>query len=257
VLLFIARAINVFGLSFLLNLGRKSKIPFKIQFLLWFCGMRGIVTLLLVLSFRTPNRVMMINTTFVVVFFTNVVIGISTRPIVAKLNVKAPEAAANQQDPGHTLPPEYITRAQLNERSKFARWWFIVDNKYLKRAFGGRARIILEDEDVFVHANEGNATGEDGKPTDESGAKKMSELDVAETSVDMSGAGEETRFGKGSHKPVSTANERALAMVEEEVLKEDEDSVPLAHGRHYGATHASYGSNAPSPSNDSNGSTVL
>jgi len=258
IFLFIARAVNVFGLSFLLNLGRKEKIPFKIQFLLWWCGMRGIVTLLLVLNFHTPNRYMLINTTFVVVFFTNIVIGIVTRPIVVKLNVKSPEAAANQQDPGHQLPPEYITRAQLNERSKFARWWFNVDNKFLKKAFGGRARIVLEDDDVIVRGNNGEpgvhpegAEQEENKSMDEEDAKKYSELDVADTTVDMSKMGESTRFGnKDPHRPISTANERALAMVEEGVLKSDESSVPPANGRHYGTTHSRYGGSS-SPGNAS------
>jgi len=253
VILFIARAVNVFGLSFLLNLGRKEKIPFKIQFLLWWCGMRGIVTLLLVLNFHTPNRYMLINTTFVVVFFTNIVIGIVTRPIVIKLDVKSKEAAANQQDPGHTLPPEYITRAQLNERSKFARWWFLIDNKFLKKAFGGRARIILDDDDVFVRSGEHAANPEGAEEdkssprvsTDESdgGSKKYSELDVAETSVDVSRMGEQTGFGSKERKVVSTSTERALAMpIEEEVLKSDENSVPIASVRHYGTNH--YGGSA-------------
>ena len=145
--LFIARAVNVFGLSFLLNLcRRKDKIPLRVQFLLWWCGMRGIVTLLLVLNFHTPNRSMLINTTFVVVFFTNIFIGLLTRPIVKSLNVGSQEAAANLQDPGHALPAEYITRAELNSRSTVARLWFLLDNKVLKKAFGGRARIIVEDE---------------------------------------------------------------------------------------------------------------
>jgi len=261
VLLFFARAVNVFGLSFLLNLGRKEKIPFKIQFLLWWCGMRGIVTLLLVLNFHTPNRYMLINTTFVIVFFTNIVIGIITRPIVVKLDVKSKEAAANQQDPGHQLPPEYITRAQLNERSRFARWWFLVDNKFLKKAFGGRARIVLDDDDVFVRGGDAAANppegAEEGKSSpevsDESeenphGSKKYSEFDIADTSVDMSKVGEQTGFGSKDRKVVSTANERALAMpIEQEVLKEDEASVPMANVRHYGTNHTHYGAKSTSP----------
>jgi len=259
IVMFIARAINVFGLSFLLNLGRKDKIPFKIQFLLWWCGMRGIVTLLLVLNFHTPNRAMLINTTFVIVFFTNIFIGVITRPIVVRLNVKSTESAANLQDPGHTLPPEYITRAQLNERSAVARWWFIVDNKYLKKAFGGRARIILDDDDVFVRGGEANPKGaedddsssspkdgeESGDSTSSTASAKFSELDVADTGADVVKIGEQIgeqtlldrRVGQQQQKSVSTSSERALAMVEEQVLKEDENSVPPASVRHYGTRY--------------------
>ena len=256
VLMFVARAVNVFGLSFLLNLGRKNKIPFKIQFLLWWCGMRGIVTLLLVLNFHTPNRSMLINTTFVIVFFTNIFIGVITRPIVVRLNVKSQESAANLQDPGHTLPPEYITRAQLNERSAVARWWFIVDNKFLKKAFGGRARIILDDDDVFVRGGDSAANpkgaddddnsssikddteGESGDSTSSTAStKQFSELDVADSSSDVVKVGEQTLLDRRPEpQSISTSNERALAMVEEQVLKEDENSVPPASVRHYG-TH--------------------
>jgi len=183
VVMFIARAVNVFGLSFLLNLGRKDKIPYKIQFLLWWCGMRGIVTLLLVLNFHTPNRSMLINTTFVIVFFTNIVIGVITRPIVLRLNVKSTETAANLQDPGHSLPPEYITRAQLNQRSALARWWFIVDNKFLKKVFGGRARIILEDDDVFVKSGESSAIPEGAEEGDVPHEAGSSESEEQETEV--------------------------------------------------------------------------
>jgi len=264
IVMFIARAINVFGLSFLLNLGRKNKIPFKIQFLLWWCGMRGIVTLLLVLNFHTPNRSLLINTTFVIVFFTNIFIGIITRPIVVRLNVKSTESAANLQDPGHTLPPEYITRAQLKQRSAVARWWFVVDNKYLKKIFGGRSRIILEDDDVFVQGggeptahpegaeetqvSSAGETADDGEHgaegTSSTSSTKYSEFDVSDGSAsDVVKASEHTHldhFGDDEHR-VTTSGERALAMVEEQVLKEDENAVPLASSRHqYGSTHSRY-----------------
>ena len=53
------------------------------------------------------------------------------RPIVKSFNVGAKEEAANIQDPGLQLPPEYITKAQLQSRSRFAQWWFKFDNKFV------------------------------------------------------------------------------------------------------------------------------
>ena len=53
------------------------------------------------------------------------------RPLVKAFNVGADVEAANLQDPGQQLPPEYITRAQLNSRSRFARWWFLFDNRFV------------------------------------------------------------------------------------------------------------------------------
>jgi len=46
---------------------------------------------------------------------------------------------------------------------------------------------------------------------------------------------------------ISTSGERALAMVEEQVLKEDENSVPPATKRHYGSTHSRFGGKSGSP----------
>ena len=90
------------------------------------------------------------------------------KPLVKAFHVGASEQKANLQDPGLQLPPEYITRSQLNTRSRLARWWFLVDNKFvfqsfflftclqsltlfidrvLKKAFGGRVRILIEDDD--------------------------------------------------------------------------------------------------------------
>ena len=263
-LLFVSRALNVFGLSFFLNLGRKSKIPFKIQLVLWWCGMRGIVTLLLVLNFHTPNRSMLINATFVVVFFTNIVIGILTRPIVLALHVKSTETAANLQDPGHTLPPEYITRAQLNERSALARWWFLLDNKFLKRAFGGRARIIVEDDNngaegapsgtnettglmaaSTTHHDEAGAEGEEEGEKDkkkaEAAARTASygEFDVAEPGAGVGAAADGADEGEvpevDGPEPIATAGERALAMMEETEAKEEEEANHLKV-RSYGST---------------------
>ena len=264
VLLFVSRALNVFVLSFFLNLGRKSKIPFKIQLVLWWCGMRGIVTLLLVLNFHTPNRSMLINATFVVVFFTNIVIGILTRPIVLALNVKSTETAANLQDPGHTLPPEFITRAQLNERSVLARWWFLLDNKFLKRAFGGRARIVVEDDSDgngagaasgacettgLMAADAGHQEAEEREDEEEGGKAETStrtasyvEFDVAGPGAAAAGAGaaDEEDSGDsvpevGGAEPIATAGERALAMMEETEVKEEEAANHIKV-RSYGST---------------------
>ena len=38
-----ARAAHIFPLSFLANLGRRRKIPFKMQVVIWFSGLRGAI----------------------------------------------------------------------------------------------------------------------------------------------------------------------------------------------------------------------
>lgn len=107
--------------------------------------MRGIVTLLLALGLddkKFTSRPLFLNTTYVVIFFTNIVIGILTRPLVANLGVRSEVEGVNTLDPAATLsrvPTEGVVK---QERSAFARWWYIVDNKYLKKLFGGRKRPL-------------------------------------------------------------------------------------------------------------------
>lgn len=140
----VSRLASVLILTNGLNIFRKEKIPFKFQIVLWWCGMRGIVTLLLALgmdsnSFR--NRPLFLNTTYVVIFFTNIVIGLLTRPLVANLGVRSDVEGVNTLDPSATMSRVSIDTVK-KERSAFARWWFIVDNKYLKKLFGGRKRML-------------------------------------------------------------------------------------------------------------------
>jgi len=198
VMCFVARACNTFVLSFFLNLGRKQKISLKCQVIMWYCGMRGIVTLLLVLNVHSPHQSMMMNTTFIIIFFTNFVIGLTMRPLVKAFNVGAEEEAANLQDPGQQLPPEYITRAQLNSRSRFARWWFLFDNKVLKKAFGGRVRILIEDEKDIKENTDSAAIVDVEKPEDD-GQTELSSLKPKKTTraIDVSGSGkaEDTAAG--------------------------------------------------------------
>lgn len=44
----IGRVANIFPLSYLANFGRKQKIPFKMQVVMWFAGLRGAIAFALV-----------------------------------------------------------------------------------------------------------------------------------------------------------------------------------------------------------------
>jgi len=213
VMCFVARACNTFVLSFFLNIGRKVKIPFKCQVIMWYCGMRGIITLLLVLNFQTPNRYLLINTTFAIIFFTNFVIGLTMKPIVKAFHVGATEDKANIQDPGQQLPPEYITRAQLNTRSRFARWWFLFDNGVLKKAFGGRVRILVEDEsDIARLEAEKSKKGKEEEEEEVPAAEGETELSRLHT--DHPGQAEE-KIGEVEFLPRSDSDESSSSSDEE------------------------------------------
>ncbi len=68
----LARAVSVYGLSFINNIFSKEKVSFRYQHVLFWGGLRGAVSLALVLSLNRniPQRDILINMTFGVVLFT-------------------------------------------------------------------------------------------------------------------------------------------------------------------------------------------
>eukprot|EP00727_Mastigamoeba_balamuthi_P002348 m51a1_g1211 putative sodium hydrogen (746) ;mRNA; r:478462-481046 len=88
VLVFAARAANVFPLSLLLNILGQN-LSLKHQGALWLCGLRGVVTPLLAMSLTTTNRQLVINTAFIILLFTNVFLSASVRPLISWLKVSS------------------------------------------------------------------------------------------------------------------------------------------------------------------------
>jgi len=71
IIIMLARAANVYPLSFLVNLSRPRKrwIPQRYQFFMWFAGLRGAIAF--VLSLEVPGKyggAMNITTMFIVLF---------------------------------------------------------------------------------------------------------------------------------------------------------------------------------------------
>lgn len=84
-----ARLINVFPLSYVLNLGRKEPIPVAHQAILWLSGLRGAIAYALAVQFPSHLVAEVTNTTALVVVFTILVLGGSTRPAIRLLNVRS------------------------------------------------------------------------------------------------------------------------------------------------------------------------
>ncbi|KAH3758972.1 sodium/hydrogen exchanger 3 protein [Pelomyxa schiedti] len=151
-LCFISRAANVIPLSLLLNLFRKQKIPLKHIVVLWFAGLRGAIALILALSLTTPHARLITNTTYVIVLFTNLGIGIATKPLLLILKIEAggdvafnvrdpevdPQSLTNDDATGSAarLSQPLITRTQHKSRLHDA--WRAFDDKFLKPMFGGK-----------------------------------------------------------------------------------------------------------------------
>lgn len=84
----LGRACNIFPLSILLNYFREHKITKKMQFIMWFSGLRGAIAFALSLNLPIDNetRHVIITSTLILVLFTTLVLGGSTLPLMKFLN---------------------------------------------------------------------------------------------------------------------------------------------------------------------------
>lgn len=146
----VSRACNIFPLSFIANLKRKSKITFKMQIMLWFSGLRGAVAFALALNVRTSHRSQVITTTLFLVLFTTLILGCLTAPVLRRLGLQNPET---QEDETEALIMSQIgsqeTDSPLSTRRKKTipksvswahRMWRKLDEKIMKPLFGGQPR---------------------------------------------------------------------------------------------------------------------
>ncbi|XP_042529295.1 sodium/hydrogen exchanger 9-like, partial [Dipodomys spectabilis] len=105
--IFVARACNIYPLSFLLNLGRKDKIPWNFQHMMMFSGLRGAIAFALAIrNTESQPKQMMFTTALLLVFFTVWVFGGGTTPMLTWLRIRVgvdleedqkPEPSAHQE----------------------------------------------------------------------------------------------------------------------------------------------------------------
>lgn len=84
----LGRALNIFPLSFLLNYFREHKITKKMQFIMWFSGLRGAIAFALSLNLQVSGDVrhIIVTSTLILVLFTTLILGGSTLPLMRILN---------------------------------------------------------------------------------------------------------------------------------------------------------------------------
>jgi len=88
-IILIARALNIFPLSFLLNLiKKKNKIKCNAQIMLWFAGLRGAIAFTLALDVPTISNKIIFSNTVIIVLFTVFIFGGLTIPILKCLRIK-------------------------------------------------------------------------------------------------------------------------------------------------------------------------
>ncbi|XP_068960800.1 sodium/hydrogen exchanger 9 isoform X2 [Petaurus breviceps papuanus] len=133
--IFIARACNIYPLSFILNLGRKQKIPWNFQHMMMFSGLRGAIAFALAIrDTGSEPKQMMFTTTLLIVFFTVWVFGGGTTPMLTWLQIRV------GVDPDEDLKADSSQQARDNldrnptkaESAWLFRIWYGFDHKYLK-----------------------------------------------------------------------------------------------------------------------------
>lgn len=165
-LCFIARAANIFPFAFIANLRRKRKISFKMQVAMWFAGLRGAIAFALAINVpaippsTTPNSYI-VTTTLTIVFFTTLVCGGLTEPLLRKLDLRG--AVPHHDDDGERETNELVP--QLRQIG----YWRRFDDRIMKRFFGGQTRekarahgdvVHVDTEDFRVHLPEADRNGE-------------------------------------------------------------------------------------------------
>lgn len=135
VAVFIARACNIYPLSFLLNLGRKQKIPRNFQHMMMFSGLRGAIAFALAIrDTGSQPKQMMFTTALLIVFFTVWVFGGGTTPMLTWLQIRV------GVDPDEDLKGQAASQSASNsdknttkaESAWLFRVWYAFDHRYLK-----------------------------------------------------------------------------------------------------------------------------
>ncbi|XP_076004759.1 sodium/hydrogen exchanger 7 isoform X1 [Genypterus blacodes] len=97
--IFIGRALNIYPLTFLLNLGRRHKIKGNFQHMMMFAGLRGAMAFALAIrDTATYARQMMFTTTLLIVFFTVWVFGGGTTPMLSWLHIRVWGSSVLQEE---------------------------------------------------------------------------------------------------------------------------------------------------------------
>lgn len=143
ILCLIGRACNIFPLAYLVNKFREHKITNKMQFVMWFSGLRGAISyaLSLHLEFASEeSRRVMITTTLIIVLFTTLVFGGSTMPL---LNYLQPGKKSNKR----LRKRSGRGRKSSISLSKTREWGSAIDSEHLSE--------YTEDDEVGVQVKLG------------------------------------------------------------------------------------------------------
>jgi sodium/hydrogen exchanger-like protein 6/7 len=143
----VGRILNIYSLSFFLNLGRSGNISWNFQHMMMFSGLRGAIAFALaVRNTVSMPRQMMLTATLSIVLVSVILIGGATTPVLKLLQIRTgvdehqEELKARRlslidiNDPTVSTPEERREKKQY-ESAWLVRVWSNFDNKYLKPIF--------------------------------------------------------------------------------------------------------------------------
>ena len=164
VLCFVSRAAGVFLLSVPFNLlsSPSHRIPFKMQVVIWWSGLRGSVSFALALNVPGRTNALIVTTTLAIVLFTTIVCGGMTERVVRACDMKNPPAGAARIGSaggggGDAGPKEGLDETllgadmvshlsgdgermyQADHSRSLVALWKRFDQHFMKRWFGGKS----------------------------------------------------------------------------------------------------------------------
>lgn len=143
----IGRAVNIFPISFFANMTRKKPIPYPMQGVIWFAGLRGAIAFALAINMPQPergpewNNDVIATTTLGIVMFTTIICGGLTEPILTRMGMKRP--AGEDDDLGEIVPASSSSSSSIkrsdtpHRASGFHAWWRGFDQRVMRPCFGG------------------------------------------------------------------------------------------------------------------------
>eukprot|EP01041_Mallomonas_annulata_P001504 gene1504-2899_t len=91
---------NIIPFSALANLFRSRPIPFKMQGVMWFAGLRGAMSFALSMNMAHENRDLFVSTTLSVVIFTTIICGGLTEPMLTRMGMKTNRPGISNDESG-------------------------------------------------------------------------------------------------------------------------------------------------------------
>ena len=148
----IARGLNIFPISFIANCCRQkgvNKIPFKMQCVLWFAGLRGAIAFALSMNLPGPHSDTYAAVTLFICIFTTTVCGSATEKILTRFGMRRGievETAADEYD--YSLGIEDIVTVDLSLarqvsesiHDRYKDFWRNLDENYMQELFGGASQ---------------------------------------------------------------------------------------------------------------------